>query len=201
VGDPAAPVRLYCVVRAGAPPLPPSVPVLADRVGIDVEPLDLTDPDTLAWLAACITPEAGAVTRFAEASTLARAEPARSVRGSLLDVLSDVIADLPPDALICLADTYVHVFLPPADLARFDDLLAKIGRERDLDWVSVDPLVPLGPTRSARSSTSTSPEWIEENRKGGVFGVIGYVRIRGGVRTGTVLGRAHPGAAWLEWTG
>ena len=202
VGDPAAPVRLSCVVRAGAPPLPPSVPVLADRVGIDAEPLDLTDPDTLAWLAACVPPEAGAVTRFAEASTLARAEPARKVRGSLLDVLSDVVADLPPDALVCLVDTYVHVFLPPADLARFDDLLAKIGRERDLDWVSVDPLVPLGPdARRTVQHLDVPPEWIEENRKGGVFGVIGHVRIRDGVRTGTVLGRAHPGAAWLEWTG
>jgi hypothetical protein len=202
VGDPAAAVRLSCVVRAGAPPLPPSVPVLADRVGIDVEPLDLTDPDTLAWLAACVPPEAGAVTRFAEASTLARAEPARKVRGSLLDVLSDVVADLPPDALVCLVDTYVHVFLPPADLARFDDLIAKIGRGRDLDWVSVDPLVPFGPdARRTVQHLDVPPEWIEENRKGGVFGVIGHVRIRGGVRTGTVLGRAHPGATWLEWTG
>jgi hypothetical protein len=23
--------------------------------------------------------------------------------------------------------------------------------------------------------------------------------VRNGVRSGTVLGRAHPGAAWLEW--
>jgi hypothetical protein len=33
-----------------------------------------------------------------------------------------------------------------------------------------------------------------------VFGVLGRVRVRDGVRTATVLGRAHPGAAWLEWT-
>ena len=124
------------------------------------------------------------------------------MRGNLLDVLSDVVADLPHDALVCLVDTYVHVFLPPADLARFDDLLAQMGRERDLDWVSVDPLVPLGPdARRTVQHLDVPPEWIEENRKGGVFGVIGHVRIRDGVRTGTVLGRAHPGAAWLEWTG
>ena len=119
------------------------MPVLADRVGIDVEPLDLADPATLAWLAACIPPEAGAVTRFAAASALARAEPARTVRGSLLDALPAVVAELPPDALVCLVDTYVHVFLPPAELARFDELLLGLGR--DVDWVSVDPLVPLGP--------------------------------------------------------
>jgi hypothetical protein len=33
-----------------------------------------------------------------------------------------------------------------------------------------------------------------------VFGVIGHVRVRDGVRSGVVLGRAHPSAAWLDWT-
>lgn len=199
VGDPTAPVRLSCVVRSGEPPLPYAVPPLAHRVGIDVEPLDLTDPATLAWLTACVPPEAGAVTRFAAASALARAEPALSVRGSLLDVLPDVVAAIPPDVLVCLVDTYVHVFLPPADLARFDDLLATLGR--DVDWVSVDPLVPLGPeARHTVQRLPVPPDWVDENRDGGVFGVIGHVRVRGGVRTGSVLGRAHPGAAWLEWT-
>jgi hypothetical protein len=119
---------------------------------------------------------------------LARAEPARSVRGNLLDVLPDVVASLPAEALVCLVDTYVHVFLPPPDLERFDGLIAEIGRERDLEWVSVDPLVPLGP--DARATVQ---------RDGGVWGVIGRVGVRNGVRSDTVLGRAHPGAAWLEW--
>jgi hypothetical protein len=198
VGDPAAGVQLSCAVRTGEPPLPPSVPVLADRVGIDVEPLDLADPATLAWLAACIPPEAGAVTRFAAASALARAEPARTVRGSLLDALPAVVAELPPDALVCLVDTYVHVFLPPADLDRFDALLLGLGR--DVDWVSVDPLVPLGPDARHTVQRLAVPEsWVAENRAGGVFGVIGHVRVRDGVRSGAVLGRAHPSAAWLDW--
>ncbi len=198
VGDPDAPVRLSCVVRAGRPPLPESVPRFAARVGIDAEPLDLTDPATLAWLAACVPPEADAVTRFAAASSLARADPARTVRGDLLDVLPEVVAALPEDALPCLVDTYVHVFLPPADLARFDDLLLMLGR--DVDWVSVDPLVPLGPqARRTVQGLDVPGSWVQENHDKGVFGVIGHVRVRDGVRTGAVLGRAHPGGAWLEW--
>jgi hypothetical protein len=198
VGDPDAAVRLSCVVRAGEPPLPSSVPVLADRVGIDVEPLDLADPATLAWLTACVPPEAGAVTRFAAAAALAREHPARAVRGSLLDALPAVVAELPRDALVCLVDTYVHVFLPPADLARFDDVLLGLGR--DVDWVSIDPLVPLGPdARHTVQRLDVPDAWVAENRAGGVFGVIGHVRVRDGVRSGAVLGRAHPSAAWLEW--
>ena len=157
-------MQLSCAVRTGEPPLPPSVPVLADRVGIDVEPLDLADPATLAWLAACIPPEAGAVTRFAAASALARAEPARTVRGSLLDALPAVVAELPPDALVCLVDTYVHVFLPPADLAGSTSCCS--------GWAAT--WTGCRSTRSCRSgptpgtpcsaSTSPSPGWRRTGR-------------------------------------
>ncbi|MDN5857796.1 MAG: DUF2332 domain-containing protein [Pseudonocardia sp.] len=201
VGDPDSTVQLSCEVRPGpVPPVPRRIPLVAERVGVDVEPLDLTDRRTLAWLAACVPPEAGAVTRFAAASAMAIAEPARSVRGDLLDVLPDVVGQIPHDHLVCLVDTYVHVFLPPADLQRFHALVDTLGRQRDLEWVSVDPLVPLGPDASRTvQGLDVPPEWVQDNRDGGVFGVIGRVSVRGGRRTGTLLGRAHPGAAWLQW--
>ena len=43
-------------------------------------------------------------------------------------------------------------------------------------------------------------DWLRATREGGVFGVIGRLSVRDGARRTTVLGRAHPGAAWLEWT-
>jgi hypothetical protein len=202
VGEPSSPVRLMCEVRSGGDrlPVPPRIPVVADRVGVDVEPLDVADPHTFAWLAACVPPEIGAVTRFAAAAAVARADPARAVRGNLLDVLGDAVASTPPDALVCLLDTYVHVFLPPADLQRFDRLLIELGRERDLEWVSVDPLVPLGPdARASVQGLDVPATWVRDARAGGVFGAIGRVRVRAGRRSGTLLGRAHPGAGWLEW--
>ncbi|GAA1879005.1 hypothetical protein GCM10009836_70520 [Pseudonocardia ailaonensis] len=196
-GDPASPVQLECEVRSGRPPV--ALPVLADRVGIDVEPLDLRDPGTRAWLAACVPPEAGAVTRFAAASAIAAARPARTVRGDLLEVLPDVVASLPPGP-VCVVDTYVHVFLPPERLARFDTVLAGLSADRDVHWISVDPLVPLGPeAHSTVQGLDVPPEWVEDNRRGGVFGVIGHAAYRDGTRTAEVLGRAHPSAAWLEW--
>ncbi|MDN5933078.1 MAG: hypothetical protein L0I24_18765 [Pseudonocardia sp.] len=85
-------------------------------------------------------------------------------------------------------------------LRRFDGLVDTLGRQRDLEWVSVDPLVPLGPDASRTvQGLDVPPEWVQDNRAGGVFGVIGRVSVRGGHRSGTLLGRAHPGAAWLEW--
>ncbi|MGQ0574735.1 MAG: DUF2332 domain-containing protein [Pseudonocardia sp.] len=202
-GDTAAAVGLDCAVRPGArPPVPHPMPALAHRVGVDGEPLDVTDPATAAWLAACVPPEVGAVTRYAAAVEVARAHPAQTVRGDLLDVLPDVVASVPTDALLCLVDTYVHVFLPPDRLIGFHELLDRIGRRRDVEWISVDPLVPLGPdARASVQEVDVPAGWLQDGRAGGVFGVIGRVSVRAGARSGAVLGRAHPGAAWLEWIG
>jgi hypothetical protein len=191
-------LQLSCEVRGATPPIPPRPPVIAARVGVDVEPHDLADPATRAWLAACVPPEAGAVSRFAAATEVALADPAPIVRGDVVDALAEVVAGLPPDALVCLVDTYVHVFLGPERLAAFDDVLARAGR--DVEWISVDPLVPLGPdARTTVQDLDVPDHWIAENREGGVFGVIGRVSVRDGERRGSVLGRAHPSAAWLEW--
>lgn len=96
------------------------------------------EQQTRSWLAACVPPEARAVTRFATAAALAGANPARSVRGDLVDVLGDVVTSVAADALVCLVDTYVHVFLPPESLQRFHQLIDALGRRRDLEWISVD---------------------------------------------------------------
>ncbi|MGZ8751114.1 MAG: DUF2332 family protein, partial [Pseudonocardia sp.] len=187
-GDAGATVSLSCEVRAGRPPVGDHLPRIGSRVGVDSEPLDLSDPATAGWLAACVPPEAGAVTRFAAAAAVARAQPVPTVRGDLVDMLPQIVAEIPRDELVCLVDTYVHVFLPPAELARFSALVDRIGRERDVEWISVDPLVPLGPhaTTTVQGLTVT-PQWLADNSDGGVFGVIGRVSVSAGRRTGTVL--------------
>jgi hypothetical protein len=94
----------------------------------------------------------------------------------------------------------VHVFFSPQELLRFCVLVDELGADRDLDWISIDPLVPMG--AGADRSVLGLPvpgELVERNRTEGVFGVVGRVSYRGGRKSGAVLGLAHPGAAWLEW--
>ncbi|MGY1603995.1 DUF2332 family protein [Geodermatophilus sp. SYSU D00815] len=177
------------------------MPVIASRLGVDVEPLDLADAGTVRWLSACVPPETGAVTRFAAAVEVARARPAATLRGDLVDVLPAVAAEAPAGALLCLVDTYAHVFLPPGRLVAFRDAVARIGRDRDVEWISVDPLVPLGPAATGTvQGLDVPPDWLRENRDGGLFGVVGRLGVRDGACRGAVLGRAHPGGAWLEWS-
>ncbi|MQA73426.1 MAG: DUF2332 family protein [Solirubrobacterales bacterium] len=201
VGDPGSPLTIETEVRGGvAPPLPPALPEVVDRVGIDAEPLDISDPGVRAWLAACVPQEIGAVTRFHRAAEIATANPARTVRGDACEVLPDVLDGIPAGHLACLVDSYVHVFFPPEELERFRALIDRAGRRRELDWISIDPLVPMGPTAAHSVLGVPVPAaLVERNRREGVFGVLGRLGYRGGRRRRALLALAHPGAAWLEW--
>jgi len=194
-------VEIETEVRGSRFPALPTAPArITDRVGIDIEPLDLDDPEVRSWLAACVPQETGAVTRFHHAVQIARENAVRAIRGDARAVLPEVLAAIPDDRLVCLVDSYVHVFFSDEDLRAFRDIVDRAGADRDLYWVSVDPLIPMG-SRASRSVLGVGvPErLVQRNRREGVFGVIGRLSYRRGRRECALLGIAHPGAAWLEW--
>ncbi len=201
VGAPDARLQIETELRGGTvPPVPAALPRIVDRVGIDTEPLDLANAEVRAWLAACVPQEIGAVTRFHAAAAIALEHPPRTVRGDAVEVLPAVLEAIEPGAQVCLVDTYVHVFFSPDQLERFRALVDEVGAQRDLDWISIDPLVPMGP--EATSSVLGVPvpgALLERARRAGVIGVVGRLRYRAGRREAAILGVAHPGAAWLEW--
>ena len=61
--------------------------------------------------------------------------------------------------------------------------------------------MPLGPQATDTVQGLPVPRaLIDENRDGGVFGLIGRLSIRDGhARPGRCSG-ARPGSAWLDWT-
>ena len=200
-GDPGSSVSIEVEMRGEQPPaLPATLPAIVDRVGIDTEPLDLSEPAVRRWLAACVPQEITAVTRFQRATEIATSHPARTVRGDACDLLPGILRECDPDALVCIVDSYAGVFFPPAALRSFRALVQAAGAERDLDWISVDPLVPMG--RHATHSVPglpAPPGLVERNLREGVFGVVGRLSYRSGRCQGALLGLAHPGAGWLEW--
>ena len=201
VGDDDSAVVLETEVRgASPPPVAPALPRIVDRVGIDAEPLDLLDPAVRGWLAACVPQESGAITRFQRAVEIAIANPARTVRGDATEIVPAILEGIPAGPLLCVVDTYTHVFFTLEELARFHEIVEQFGTNRDLDWISVDPLVPLGGAADRSVlDIPVPPGLVERNRRRGLFGVIGRLRYREGKRSASLLGIAHPGAAWLEW--
>ena len=194
-GSARSSVEIETDVRGSRFPALPTAPArIMDRIGIDIEPLDLDDPGVRWWLAARIPQEVGAVTRFHQAVQVARENAARAIRGDARELLPEVLAAIPDDRLVCLVDSYVHVSFSDEDLTAFHDTVDRAGADRDLYWVSVDPLVPMG-SRASRSvlGVGVPKMLVERNRRDGVFGVIGWLSYRRGRRRARCSESRTPG--------
>ncbi len=94
-------------------PLPSRVPEVVWRAGLDLNPLDVTDPADVAWLDALIWPEhAHRRARLRAAVAVAAAEPPLLVRGDLVDDLPALAAQAPVGATLVVFHTSVLFYVP-----------------------------------------------------------------------------------------
>ena len=125
-------VLLDCVTT-GNPPIPSVLPEIAWRAGIDLNPLDLNDPDDTNWLETLIWPEQHErLARIRAARDIVRADPPRIVRGDAIDDLPALVAEAPTDATLVLVSSAAIVYLMPEPRARFIDYV----RSLDATWIS-----------------------------------------------------------------
>jgi hypothetical protein len=93
--------------------LPAARPEVAWRAGLDLNPLDVTDPADFAWLEALIWPEhAHRRARLRAAAALAAAEPPLLVRGDLADDLPALAAQAPAGATLVVFHTSMMYQVP-----------------------------------------------------------------------------------------
>lgn len=202
-GPPEAGLRLTQCLRGHRAPPSPSLPAVASRAGIEISPVDLHDRAAADWLLACAPPEAGALSRLAAAITIARNHPVPVYPGDAVDALPEVLAGLPPGLPLFVTDSYLAVFLPEARRARLAEILQAESAARAVTWLSLDPLVPLGPQGSESVQGLRLPSWlIEDYQRNGVFAVLGarsFGRPGDEMRPSRLLARAHPSGLWVEW--
>src|SRR5215211_217027 len=96
----------------GAVPLPSQLPRVAWRAGIDLAPVDIADPDAVAWLEALVWPEeTDRLERLRAAIAIARRDPPRIVTGDLVELLPELAAEAPRDATLVVFHTAVLAYL------------------------------------------------------------------------------------------
>jgi hypothetical protein len=199
-GDPASPVHITCVRQGARSPRARQLPAITSRTGIDLHPIDLNDAEARAWLTACVPPEIGALSRAGHAIDLVRAARPAIVRGSATDDLEDVLARCPDAGLLCVLDTYTAVFLDPDERRELQRTIASCGAGRDVAWISLDPLVPLGTDARDTVQRERAPQrLIDLNASGGVFGVLSLLTHIGGTTSSRTLAIAHPSGTRMEW--
>ncbi len=199
-GPAEARLAFACEVRGPLAPPPADLPPVAARVGVDLDPVDLADPAARAWLVACAPPEASALSRLAAAVDIARRHPAATIAGDVVDVLPRVLAEIPRQQRIIVTDAYTAVFLPENRRAELAGILAQTGRRRPVTWLSLDPLVPLGPAgRDSVQGLPLPPALVSNYQHGGVFAVLGARTFDEAGDRSRLLARAHPSGQWIEW--
>ena len=129
--DPHAPV-LRCQ-PSGPVPLPPKVPAITWRAGLDLNPLDVTKDDDVGWLSCLVWPgESDRAERLAAAVASARRDPPVVHRGDLLTGLPALAAQAPPDATLVIYHCSVLYQVPRIEREQFAATVRRLGAR----WLS-----------------------------------------------------------------
>ncbi|WP_422752748.1 DUF2332 family protein [Micromonospora sp. WMMD708] len=134
-GDPV----LDCTLTGTGPPT--TRPEVVWRAGLDLNPLDVTDPADVGWLDALIWPEhTHRRARLRAAAAVAAADPPELVRGDLVDDLPALAARAPAGATLVVLHTSVLYQVPPPRRGAFVALVRALPGH----WVSAEAADVLG---------------------------------------------------------
>jgi len=170
--DPAAPT-LRCQPR-GPVPLPPRVPAVAWRAGLDLNPLDVASDEDVRWLSCLVWPgEGDRADRLAAAIAAARRDPPAVRRGDLLTALPALAAEAPAGATLVVYHTSVLYQVAADQRERFIRAVRGLGAA----WLSSEApgVVPgtAGPARDGQTCVLA--------------------------RDGRPIGYADSHGTWLQW--
>jgi hypothetical protein len=173
--DPQAPI-LTCQPR-GPVPLPERLPTVAWRAGIDLNPLDASQPDDAHWLECLLWPgEAGRETRLNAALATARRHRPPVHRGDLVDQLDRVAAGSPSHATLVVYHSAVLAYADPDKRRAFAAAVTAL----DAIWLSNEaPGIIELPTSTPADADDNCFNLVRDGRQ--------------------VLARTDSHGDWIEW--
>jgi hypothetical protein len=108
------PPPMFPCEATGSVPIPPTVPQVVWRRGLDLNPVNLHRDEDVQWLETLVWPEQnGRAQRLRAAIEIARLDPPRVVKGDLLTDLAPLIADAPNGATLVVFHTAVLGYVAP----------------------------------------------------------------------------------------
>jgi hypothetical protein len=159
LGDRSSPVQLSASI-AGKRPIPVrAMPEVVARIGVDLDPVDVTDANDVRWLRACVPPDQPERAAMLDAElALAATMPPLLLPGDAVDVLPDAFARVPADALPVVITTWTLSHFPLEHRLRFLSRLGEAAAGRAVAWVSAEGVgvAPAIPTLGDRRASSHS---------------------------------------------
>lgn len=128
--------QLTCRVE-GDPPLPTRHPRIGWRGGIDLNPLDVTDDDSMRWLELLVWPgQDDRVRRLRAAVDIARADPPHLVRGDLMTELPRLLDRAAEHGTPVVLHSAVIVYLEAARRREFVAMMRQLVADGACRWIS-----------------------------------------------------------------
>ena len=174
-GDADATPVLECELRGDRPPLPGALEITA-RHGLELSPIDVSDPSAVRWLRALIWPEHVERGRLQdEAIEVAERVPVEIAAGDATKDLEDAVARLPTDAARVVFATVALYQIDEAGQRAIHEALARASASQPIDFVTMES--------NGRGSTGVEHFAFEAGRASGHH----------------VLAEADSHGRWLDW--
>lgn len=187
-GDPSSPVQLTSSIVGGRPLPTRAMPEVVNRIGVDRDPLDVTDPDDSRWLRACLWPDQPErVARLDAELALAATAPPLLLRGDAVELLPDAVDRVPADALPVVTTTWALSRFSVEKRRHFLHRLAEVAAGRPVAWVSAEGVgvAPEIPTFGDRHASGHS--------------ILGVAVLDRSARHAEAVGRCWSRGRLLSW--
>jgi hypothetical protein len=172
--NPDAPMVIDCELRGEKMPPVGDNPAVAHRLGLELNPVDLTNADDRDWLRALIWPDqVSRLERLDRAIALFREAQPDIRAGDALALLPNALAEAKRDTAVCVYHT-----------------IATYQFSKDMKEALESMLVIAGLRR---------PIWELSFEYDGREYLVALSRHHDGVKTQRVLANSHPHGTWLEW--
>jgi len=130
IGPATSPVTLCCNVE-GDVPLPDSIPTIVWRAGLDLNPIDATDPDSRRWLQCLVWPEHhDRAANLAAALEVAADAAPNVIPGDLTAELPQLLEQVPSGASPVVVHSATLGYVDPEGRIAFQQLLRSRGVHR-----------------------------------------------------------------------
>jgi hypothetical protein len=159
LGDRSSPVQLSSRIAQARPVPARAMPEVVARIGVDLDPIDVTDADDARWLRACLPPDQPErAARLDAEIALAATAPPLLLRGDALELLPDAIARVPADALPVVTTTWALSKFSLEIRQGFLGCLQEAAVGKTTAWVSAEGVgvAPTIPTLGDRPASGHS---------------------------------------------
>jgi hypothetical protein len=186
-------VVLECSARDDVTCLPElRSPVMAERVGLDLSPVDPFSDDEARWLLACQWPDNPARfgrLRAALANVRAVAHPPRLERGDMLTDLPRVAASMAGDGPLVVFHSWVAAYLSEREQQSLTEQVAGLDLQRPVHHLYCEspfetPGLPTPPSPATREGPDLATTLVH-------IGPEGRPPVR--------LADTHPHGYWIRW--